>query len=391
MPEELSELKEAIEEKKKKVPLQVKPEEVKPETAQAVEAVDMERVESIVKRMRKKYAEAGVEFEKVTGRLGELRGIIAEEAETKLRVQTVEELKEFRSPLIKRLGGLYLKLRAPLAPLLAFVKSLPSAKSLEHDLYSANMKFSLQQYLAILMATSVVLSIMALVATSALISTLGLQPLVSIVLTIVISGFFLVLCLIVGVIIPSSIAKKRGDAMSAELPFALRHMGTELKAGIGLYKTLQTIAVADYGVLSEEFARTITEIEEGTDTRDALMNMALRTQSRALRSALMHLIRTIKTGGSLSDIMSSIAEDVSFELRMKMRDFAEKMNFFGVIFIVGAIVVPVMIAVLGGVTNAPISIGAPIPANFILLFYAAIMPAMLVFLIFYLKVSQPKV
>ncbi|PIN85023.1 MAG: type II secretion protein F, partial [Candidatus Diapherotrites archaeon CG11_big_fil_rev_8_21_14_0_20_37_9] len=180
--------------------------------------------------------------------------------------------------------------------------------------------------------------------------------------------------------------------VSAELPFALRHMATELKAGIGLYKTIQTIASSDYGVLSEEFSRAISEIEEGTDTKDALRHFALRTQSKALRSALFHIIRAMKTGGNLSEIMNTIAEDVSFDARNKIRDFAEKMNFFGVIYIFIAIVAPVFITIFGAVTNAPISVAtfaiAPLAIAGILI---PGMAMVLGFLIFYLKSIQPRV
>ena len=205
---------------------------------------------------------------------------------------------------------------------------------------------------------------------------------------------FFIFTLLIMLLIPKSVAERRGESLSAELPFALRHMATELKAGIGLYRTLQTIATSDYGVLSEEFSRTINEIEEGTDTKDALRHFALRTQSKSMRSALVHIIRAIKTGGNLSDTMGRIAEDVSFDLRMKVRDFSEKMNFFGVIFIFGAIVLPVFVAILGAIVNAPLGLSIaslPLTPINILVIYLVGMPLGLLFIIFYLKMIQPKV
>ena len=176
-------------------------------------------------------------------------------------------------------------------------------------------------------------------------------------------------------------------------------MATELKAGIGLYRTIQAIAVSDYGVLSEEFARTINEIEEGTDTKDALRHLALRTQSKALRSILMHIIRALKTGGNLSNIMNDIAEDVAFDLRMNTRDFVAKMNFFGVIFIFSAIVMPVVVAVLGGIRNSPIGEAGgvsfkaflPLTPEVIGGIYLIVLPLMLGMFIFYIKSAQPTV
>ncbi|MEM3421738.1 MAG: hypothetical protein QW315_05725, partial [Candidatus Hadarchaeum sp.] len=39
------------------------------------------------------------------------------------------------------------------------------------------------------------------------------------------------------------------------LPYALRHMSTQLSSGIGLPETITSISRADYGALSEEFGR----------------------------------------------------------------------------------------------------------------------------------------
>lgn len=384
MPASLDELRKAVAEKKKQ--------ERFSRATRAESQVDLDKVDSIVKRMKKKYAAEGVEFEKVGGRLGELRGIIAEEAAAKLKVQTVEDLKDFRSPLVSRLGGLYIALQKPLGPFMRLMRGMPSVKKLDFYLYSANMQFSAQQYMGISGAVAVIAGIIAFTFT---LFALMILPHVTLTLKVVLAFVFGVFGLFGGALImfliPQQKAKARGDAVSVEIPFALRHMGTELKAGIGLYKTLQTIAVADYGMLSEEFARAITEIEEGTDTKDALRNLALRTQSRALRMALMHVIRSLKTGGNLSKIMDDIAEDVSFELRMRIRDFSEKMNFFGVLFIIGAIVVPVFIAILGSIANTPIPIPLDMPPRIIMLFFVLIMPMVLIFLTFYLKTSQPKV
>ncbi len=377
----LSDLRKKIEEKK---------EEKKQTTAgkDAQETVDMDKVEKIVDRMKKKYREQGIEFEEVGGKLGELRGIIAEGEQAKINVQTVEDLQEFQSPAIKSLGKLYLMLRLPLDPVSGLIKKLPLANDVRYYLYSANMKYSLQQWLALSLAAATLAGIFSF----AVIAALSFVYKVNLLYSILISGAVGMFALVALMLVPKSNAQRRGDAMSVELPFALRHMATELKSGIGLYKTLQTIATSDYGVLSEEFARTINEVEEGTDTKDALRHFALRTQSKALRNALLHIIRAMKTGGNLSDIMNTIAEDVSFDMRIAVREFSEKMNFFGVIYIFAAIVVPVFIGIIGSITNAPISVGSvALSPIAIAAIYLVAMPLVLGFLVFYLKITQPKV
>ena len=354
--------------------------------------IDIDEVENIVKQMKKKYKEQGIAFEEQDEDISMLRGMVTGTQSPQITTQPIEDLAEFQSPLISKLGQFFLTFELLLNPVMKTVKRFPVSKELAYMLYSANMNYSPQQYIALSIAGSTLVFFFMLIL--GLIGSVFVGYKLIFALLLAIGAFIFTLIIIL--IIPKSIAQKRGDEVSTELPFALRHISTELRAGLGLYKTLQTVAAADYGLLSEEFSRTITEIEEGTDTQQALRHFALRTQSRALRSALLHIIRALKTGGNLSQMMSEIAEDVSFELRLRISDFAEKMNFFGVIFIFGAIVVPVFIAILGSVANAPlgsVSITSAInlPPRTILIFYAAIMPVLLGMLVFYLKINQPKV
>jgi len=356
------------------------------------ESVDMDQVEKIVSKMKQKYAKSGLEFEEVKGKLGEIRNIITEGRQKELEVQTIEDLLDFKQPMIRRLGKVYLAFKNPLRPIMKMIMGLPQVKRLDYWIYSANMKFSLQQYIAITTSISIIVFFLSFVAIWLFLLIFGidlaLQTLVSFLTAIMIFAFAIIICLLV----PRSNAVARGDAISGELPFALRHMATELKSGIGLYRTIQAVAVADYGILSEEFARTINEVEEGTETKEALSHLAARTQSKALRNALMHIIRAMKTGGNLSDIMNQIAREVSFDLQQKIRDFAERMNFFGVIFIFIAIVAPVMVSVLGSIKNSPLPLPINIPLDILTMsiIYLVAMPLILVYMVVYIKMTQPK-
>lgn len=362
------------------------------------DTVDLEQVEKIVEKMKKKYAEQGVEFERVEGKLGELRSSITEGKGASVQIQNVEDLTTIRNPLIQKVGNIYLRFRKFFDSLSNIVLKLPNIEQIDYYIYSANLKFSLKQYIAISSVAAVLFFIAGFILLTIL--TFGMQMDIVAKLLVTLAGSLIVAIagLAAVLVYPQSIAKKRGDDIAVELPFALRHMATELKSGVGLYRTIQTIATANYGVLSEEFSRTINEIEEGTDTKDALKHMALRVQSKELANALSHIIRAMKTGGNLSDIMGEIAEDVSFSIQSRIRDFSEKMNFLGVIFIFMAIVLPVMVSILGGIRNTPIASAAggnvfsalPLDVLNLSIFYLVIMPFILFMLIVYIRSIEPK-
>ena len=373
-----------------------KNEKPKPAEEEQLE-IDLDQVEKIVKRMREKYRKEGVEFEEVGGNLKELRGLVAEGIGGKVEIQTIEELREVRSKLIKFLAGLYLKLGAILKPVAAAISKFPEFEMLSFYLYSANMHYSSKQYLALTVSASAIAFVAAAFASAATMMYLRIPIVTMAFATVLISIIVFAVSVVIMFMVPKQRALARGNAVSLELPFALRHMSTEIRAGIGLFRTIQAIASSDYGALSDEFARVITEVEEGVDTQEALKHLALRTQSKALRSALIHIVRALKTGGNLSESMNQIAEDVSFSLRISVGEFGQRMNFFGVIFIFAAIVLPVMVTILGSIRNSPIKAYMPsfemLPLTIPIMaaIYLAIMPFILGIFLFYIKSAQPKV
>ena len=362
------------------------------------ESVDMDKVEQIVKKMKSKYKDEGRPSEAASGKLEELRGIIAEGRGARIEVQRIEELQDLKNPLIQKLGTVFLRFQGFFRPIVSLIKELPASKELSYYLESANVRLSTQQYLAITAVVSVITFLIGWVLGSVLFAAMTFNLLVVIPVGILVGFIVWLITIIFMLFLPRKLAQMRGEAVTREMPFALRHMATELKAGISLYRTIQAIATAGYGALSEEFSWVVTQIEEGTDTKEALRNLALRTQSVALRNALLHIIRALKTGGNLSDVMETIAEDVSFELRARIQGFAEALNFFGVIFIFIAIVLPVFIAILGGVRNTPLQIGSgssifsvlPLGPENIAVIYLVVMPIVLAALIAYIAISQPR-
>ncbi len=168
-------------------------------------------------------------------------------------------------------------------------------------------------------------------------------------------------------------------------------MATEVRAGVGIHKTMESIVSADYGELSVEFERTLNDIEKGMSTEDALDAMSKRSPSESLGRAMLHVIRALKTGGNLSEIIETIARDVAFELRMRMRDFVERLNLIGLFYMMIGIVFPVFIAVLAGIFNAIPTLGMAgmLGTEALFLIYFILIPMTLSLILYVIKVMQP--
>ena len=84
------------------------------------------------------------------------------------------------------------------------------------------------------------------------------------------------------------------------------------------------------------------------------VGFAERNKSQGLQRAVTQISRALRTGGNLSEIISTIADDVSFETRMKIRDYTELLNLISIGYIMIAVVAPVMITILAAVTQLPV-------------------------------------
>lgn len=198
-----------------------------------------------------------------------------------------------------------------------------------------------------------------------------------------------VLMAMVLIFLPNLKKGGRSAEASRELPYALRQMATELRAGLGLHDSMRSVAMSGYGPLSEEFARTLEEIKYGETTENALMDMSERINSEGMKRAIYQITRTLSSGGDLAKTLNVIADDIAYEMRMKLKDYAQKLNSFTMIYMFVAILGPVifMIMLLAASTVMGGSIFPPIVLIIMYLFF---FPLIVGFMAFMIKRLEPK-
>jgi len=190
------------------------------------------------------------------------------------------------------------------------------------------------------------------------------------------------------VFLPKLQSEKRSSEASRELPFALRQMATELKAGLGLHESMRSVALSGYGPLSEEFARTLEEIRYGGTTENALIDLSERINSEGLNRAIYQIIRTLSSGGDLSRTLNVIAEDTAYEMRMKLKDYAQKLNSFTMIYMFVAVLGPVILMVM--LIAATTVIGPVVDPMVLLVLYLFLFPMIVGFMAFMIKRLEPQ-
>ena len=358
----------------------------------SLQEVDRDALGKIVSRMRGKYINEGVLTESssaVSSEDSKIKMLISGERDKIGIGASAKELALYDSPIIRFMGRMYLVLESPMSAAVSWFKRR-FGQRLDGDLLSAQMNYSSEQYISLALTAT----LFSLVISALFMGLLALAGTVSLAFFIIMSLAIPLVILFIVMQVPSNKAQKLGAEIEKELPFALRHMSIEIRAGVGIYKTMESIAKSGYGPLSDGFRWVLFQIEKGVPTEEALQAWADRTRSDALQRIVSHLVRALRTGGNLSEVMITIADDVAFERRAKIADFAEKLNLLGLFLMMGTVVLPVMITILTTIASTP-SISSVMgmfsffSPTFLMIVYFIVVPAMVGLFIYYIRSSDP--
>ncbi len=340
-----------------------------------------EAAREMLEKKKKDEEERRRAIEEKLSKIKEAVSTEADEAKGE-KVEFVLEREELKVPLSARLVNI-------ISDAFAGYTKTPGSffKNVQEDLYRANIVMPASKYIAFSIGLSVISAIIFGLLFSVLLGSMigALGGLLGIPLALI-SGLFV---LVFARIYPRSKVKGRSDAFSRELPFALRHMATQLTSGSGLLETMRSVSMSDYGVLSEEFKRAIMEIERGATVEEAFERMNLRVESAGLKKASRQIISTLRTGGNLANTLKIIAEEVSTEMRMKLKDFIQTLNTFSLMYMFVVIVAPVLITTLViaiGIAMKSLPLQPPMMGMLYGLFFGVS-----IYLSFMIKRFEPKV
>ncbi|MFH1095253.1 MAG: type II secretion system F family protein [Candidatus Micrarchaeota archaeon] len=139
---------------------------------------------------------------------------------------------------------------------------------------------------------------------------------------------------------PAILAKSVASEIDRGLLFACRDMLIQTSSGIPLFNVMSNIAEGDYGPVSVEFKRTVSEARSGTALTTALENMAIRNQSKYLNKMSWQLITAMRSGSNLTTALKGVIKLlVDYQLRLN-KAYTAELNFIVLIYLLVAAVMP---------------------------------------------------
>ena len=189
--------------------------------------------------------------------------------------------------------------------------------------------------------------------------------------------------------IPKIKSEKRKKEIVREFPYALRQIATQLRAGIGLYDSMKSIADSNYGILSEEFQITLNEIQYGSNYVESFENLSKRINLPSIEKFVGQIIRTLNNGGNLAETLNTLADENSYNMKIKYKEYSEKLNAIMLLYMFIAVLFPVILFIL--IIAATTVMGSIIQPELLLILYLFFFPLIISFMIILIKRLEPNI
>lgn len=157
---------------------------------------------------------------------------------------------------------------------------------------------------------------------------------------------------IIGFILPAAgifiwlffMMERRIDSIEQGTPDFLRQISSLLRSGVGIETAMEDISKHGKGPLTDELKRAVIEIKIGSTFEDALLSMSERLKSKNLDRTFKMILEGRRVGGSLSDVIETVAEDLRAVLALKRERKANVM-------------MSVMFLIIAAIVAAPFALG----------------------------------
>ncbi len=152
--------------------------------------------------------------------------------------------------------------------------------------------------------------------------------------------FFFAVFLLYFAFEPVIYARQQAALIDKDLMYALKDLQLQVGSGLSLFKALVNISNSGYGLVSEEFAAGVKDINAGEAEDRALEKLANRTESELLRRAIWQLITALRSGATLENALQSMIEVLKAQQITQIKTFGNELNLFALIYLLVAIAVP---------------------------------------------------
>jgi len=141
-------------------------------------------------------------------------------------------------------------------------------------------------------------------------------------------------------IYPSIEMKKIAIKENKDLLFALREIIIDVEGGVPLFDSLKNVSHSGYGYVSDEFEWLVRQVESGVPEREAIKQLAIKTESEFLKRASWQMVNALESGAKMSEALEGIAVAVEAYLFREIKNYSTNLNFLLLVYMMIGVVAP---------------------------------------------------
>jgi tight adherence protein C len=161
----------------------------------------------------------------------------------------------------------------------------------------------------------------------------------------------LVLAPVIGWCLPASwLTRKvneRQGAILKDLPDTLDLLAISVEAGMGFEGALEIVCAHFDSPLSEEFSRTLHEMELGLPRRDAFQNLKRRTEVPELSNFVLALLQADALGIPIGRVLKTQSTEMRNKRRQWAREKAAKLPVKMLFPLIGFVFPSILVVIMG--------------------------------------------
>ncbi|MFH1055424.1 MAG: type II secretion system F family protein [Candidatus Altiarchaeota archaeon] len=217
---------------------------------------------------------------------------------------------------------------------------------LKSDMVLADIDMTAEEYLVSSLLSAFILGLIMFVCTYVPLAAFDVADGNELILSIGPSLVLLLLDFAILVVYPRILVVKRAEIIEKDLVYALKDLLLNISAGLTLFESIKRVSEAGHGIVSEDLKMVVKSTNRGMALDDVLEELALRTPSEYMRSALWQIVNAVKAGTSIKDALSGIIDSLMREQNRRIRDYIQELNVMTLIYMLFAVAVPTIVSTL---------------------------------------------
>ena len=141
---------------------------------------------------------------------------------------------------------------------------------------------------------------------------------------------------------PKLQVNKKIKELESNLPYALHHLLIEIRSGVPLFNSLNSIAQSNYGILSKEFQKAVNEINTGRSEVSALEKLARLNPSLYFRRIMWQIVNALKSGSDIGATIEQIVSSLASDQIIAIKKYGAQLNPLALMYMIFAVIFPTL-------------------------------------------------